>query len=89
MSISILFRFMTQNTKREKNVRKKKEVGIRGNVSQCSAMWRAVLWQRCGNVLSIFWQHLLYFFSPISPMPTQVLILCPENAPNVKDVKEE
>lgn len=94
MSISILFRFMTRNTKRKKNEKttKKKrseEVGIRGNVSQCSAAWCAVLWQHCGKVLSIFLATFAVFFSPISPMPTQVLLLCPENAPNVNDVKEE
>lgn len=64
MSVLILLRFMTQNMKWKNS--EEKGVGIQGNVSQCSAMWCAVLWQRCGNVLSIFWQHLLYFFANFS-----------------------
>lgn len=54
-------------------------------------MWCAVLWQRRGNVLSMVWQHLLYFSPPISPMPNAgaVTYLCPENAPNVKKKKRK
>lgn len=48
----------------------------------------------CGNVVAMFYRYFgniccIFSLSPISPMPTQVLLLCPENAPNVKDVKEE
>lgn len=55
----------------------------------CHVVWCGVRY--CGNVVAMLYQYFgnicCFSFANISPSPHR-LFLCPETAPNVKDVKE-